>query len=73
MELTDKEKHLLAFSLFTTGMRIGPDVFETIESIAEKSGISDRFTMVAGDYLSYANTIRAADVQGKDFLQNFKK
>jgi len=69
MELTDKETHLLAFSLFTTGMRIGPDVFATLESIAAKVGILDRFTMVAGDWLHYADTVRAADVQGKDLFQ----
>ena len=73
MELTDKEKQLLAFSLFTTGMRIGPDVFATIESIVEKIGIADRLTLMAGDWINYSNTCKAADVQGEDFLQKFKK
>ena len=68
--MNDKEMHLLAFCLFTTGMRIGPDVFETLESIAEKTGISDRLKMIAGDWLHYSKTIRAADVQGKDLFQS---
>jgi hypothetical protein len=68
MSLTDKEAHLLAFSLFTTGMRIGPDVFDTLGSIAEKCGIADRLKMVAGDWTNYSNTVKAADVQGKDLF-----
>lgn len=68
MHLTEKESHLLAFSLFTTGMRIGPDVFDTLYSIAEKCGIADRLTLVAGDWIHYSNTVKAADVQGKDLF-----
>lgn len=73
MELEPKEQQLLAFALFTTGMRIGPDVFATIESIVEKIGISDRLVLIAGDWINYSNTVKAADVQGVDFLQKFKK
>lgn len=77
MEMNDKEKHLLAFCLFTTGMRIGPDVFATLESIAAKCGISDRLTMLGGDFMHYSNTVKAADVQGVGLFQknpdNLKK
>jgi len=69
MELNKKEQHLLAFALFSTGMRIGPDVFPTLESIAEKTGILDALTVMAGDWLHYANTIRAADVAGTGLFQ----
>jgi hypothetical protein len=68
MELDKKEQQLLAFALFTTGMRIGPDVFPTLESIAKKAGIIEPLKLVSADWINYSNTVRTADEQGKGFF-----
>lgn len=73
MDLTDKEQQLLAFALFSTGMRIGPDVFETIESIATKLGMEDKLGMQAKDWLNYSKTVREADSRGVGLFQGIKK
>jgi hypothetical protein len=68
MELDKKEQQLLAFALFTTGMRIGPDVFSTLESIAKKAGIVEPLKLVSADWINYSKTVRTADEQGKGFF-----
>lgn len=73
MDLTRKEQQLLAFALFITGMRIGPDVFETLESIAAKTGVDSTMNLYTEDWVNFSNAVKAADIQGKDFLQKFKK
>jgi hypothetical protein len=73
MDLTDKEQQLLAFALFSTGLRVGPDVFETIESIATKLGIVDKLGMHAKDWLNYSKTVREADSRDVGLFQNPKK
>lgn len=59
--LTDKERATLAFSLFTSAMRMGPDNFGTIQSIAEKTGVLREYTDYAKDWISYAKTVTGAE------------
>lgn len=66
-QLTDKEQGLLAFALFTTAMRIGPDVFPTMESIAEKIGITDKYVHYAGDWLHYSRTVKESALRAEMF------
>lgn len=73
MELDKKEQQLLAFALFITGMRIGPDVFNTLESIARKSGIIEPFKLYAEDFINFSKTFKAAGEQKKDLFQEYRK
>lgn len=68
-ELTDKEQQLLAYALFTTAMRVGPDTFETMLSIAKKTNVFHRYIVVAEDWVSFGNTVKSADIEGKDIIQ----
>jgi hypothetical protein len=69
MLFSRKEAGLLAFCLFTTGMRMGPDVFETLESIARKCCITAELKIYAQDWKYYADTVRRADKVAKDLFQ----
>lgn len=70
--LNDKEKTLLAFSLFTTGMRIGPVVFGMLCDIAEKTGISDRLEFYAKDWSDFAENARKAGEQGVTLFEKYR-
>ena len=70
--LSDKEKTLLAFSLFTTGMRIGPVVFGMLQDIAEKTGVTDRLQFYAKDWTDFAENARKAADQGKTLFEKYK-
>lgn len=53
--LTDKEKRILALSLFGTAMRGGPPLFGEVEKLVEKLKIEDDFTYYAKDWKAYAD------------------
>ena len=56
-ELTQEEKNLIAFSLFSMGMKIGPLSFETFESIVQKIGIEKEFVDYAKSWLDYPKNV----------------
>lgn len=58
-QLTKKEKELIAFSLFTVSMRIGPNCFPIIDSIIDKAGIRDEFEFNAKSWIEYSNRSKA--------------
>lgn len=64
MDLNDKERATLAFSLFTSAMRMGPDNFQTIQAIAEKTGVLKEYEGYAKDWISYAKTVTGAERVG---------
>ena len=68
-ELSNREAQLLAFALFSTGMRIGPDVFDTIHSIAHKAGVMDKLALFTSDWTKYNQTIKEADDRGVGLFQ----
>lgn len=53
-ELTAKERELLAFSVFSMGMKIGPPSFEILESIVKKVGIEKEFEEKAKSWIDYS-------------------
>jgi hypothetical protein len=53
-ELTEEEKKLTAFSLFSMGMKIGPPSFERIENIIKKLDLGDEFAYYAHDWITHA-------------------
>lgn len=63
-QLTDKERAMLGFCLFHASMRIGPDSFLTISTIAVKTGVSREYESYARDWLSYAKTVQDAEKMG---------
>ena len=64
MNLNGKERATLAFSLFTSAMRMGPDNFKTIQDIAEKTGVLKEYEGYAKDWISYAKTVTGAERMG---------
>jgi hypothetical protein len=64
-QLTPKEQQLLAFALFITGMRIGPDVFDTLESIASKVGVEKPLELFAKDWTHFAQSFTEAAAQNR--------
>lgn len=58
-ELTDKERQLLAFAIFSIGMKIGPASFPHCESIVEKTGIKKEFEAYAKDWISQSEKLKA--------------
>ncbi len=55
--LTEKEKNLIAFSLFSMGMKTGPPSFATFESIVQKIGIEKEFVDYAKSWLDYPKNV----------------
>lgn len=68
-QLTPKEQQLLAFALFIAGMRIGPDVFNTLESIANKVGVEKPIELFAKDWAHFAQSFKEADAQNRPLFQ----
>lgn len=54
-QLTEKERQLVAFFLFSASMRIGPSSFSIIETIIDKIEIREEFEFYAKDLLEHAN------------------
>lgn len=52
--LSEKQKELTAFALFSAGMKIGPSSFDNLEAIAKKVGVEKEFEKYAKDWLDYA-------------------
>lgn len=52
--LTNEEKKLLGFALFTTAMKIGPESFDRVEKIAVKTGVLEEFVFYAKDWIEYS-------------------
>jgi hypothetical protein len=52
-QLTDKERTMIAFALFSMGMRMGPSSFEDFESIFKKIGIEKEFVDCARSWIDY--------------------
>jgi len=72
-ELTDKEKQLLAFALFTAGMRMGPAVFDTLEQIGLKTDCGERLKLFASDWMNYSKNIKEAENKGVGLFRSFVK
>lgn len=53
--LTDKEKRILALSLFGAAMRGGPPLFEQVEEIVNKLNIQEDFIYYAKDFKEYSD------------------
>lgn len=71
IELTDKEKQLLAFALFTAGTRMGPAVFETLEQIGLKTDCGERLKLFASDWMNYSANVKEAEKKGVGLFRNF--
>lgn len=53
-ELSEREKHFLAFALQSMMMRIGPRSFTEGLSIARKTGSEGELKTLLGDWIRYA-------------------
>jgi hypothetical protein len=60
--LTEKQRKMIAFSLFSMGMRMGPSSFEDFESIVQKIGIENEFVEYAKDWIGYAERKKSPTV-----------
>jgi hypothetical protein len=52
-QLTEKQRKMIAFSLFSMGMRMGPSSFEDFECIVQKIGIEKEFVDYAKSWIDY--------------------
>ena len=70
-DLTEEEKKLTAFSLFSMGMKIGPPSFEKIESIIKKLDLGEVFAFYANDWISHAKEHKQkTEQQHNDIREN---
>lgn len=53
-QLSEKERKIIGFSLFSTSMRIGPESFSVIEEIINKIGVKEEFEFWGKNWISYA-------------------
>ena len=52
--LSEKERILVGFALFTTSMKIGPSCFSTVYQVVEKIGVREEFEGYANDWIEWA-------------------
>jgi|KBSMisStaDraftv2_1062788.scaffolds.fasta_scaffold4125433_2 hypothetical protein len=70
-ELTEEEKKLTAFSLFSMGMKIGPPSFPKIEAIMQKLELDEQFSMYANDWITHAKAHKQkTEQQHNDIREN---
>lgn len=53
-ELSEKQKNMMAFALFSVGMKLGPPSFGDLEDIVIKAGITAEFEGYAKQWIDYA-------------------
>ncbi len=56
--LTDIERKLIGFALFSAGMKLGPPSFDSLEKIVAKIGVNEEFEFYAKDWIEDARTAK---------------
>lgn len=54
-ELTETDRKLLAYSLFSLAMKMGPTSFEATERIIKKLDLEKEYVFYANDWIDFAD------------------
>jgi len=67
-QLSEKERQLVAFALFSLSMKLGPASFDHMEKIIEKIGVKSEFVIYATDWTEKAGKQNADKSKFDDFI-----
>lgn len=71
-QLSERERKLTGFALFSLSMKIGPPSFSAMEELIDKIEVRAEFEFYAKDWIEYANSKKTIkpphNERGSDFF-----